>query len=87
MKYQIIVDSCSDLNLDYLDGSEIGLKIVPLKINVGEKEYVDEQGVNIEEMLKGIKVPKTKSSSACPSPEAFLKEFDNAEYTFVVTIT
>ena len=87
MKYQIIVDSCSDLNLDYLDGSEIGLKIVPLKINVGEKEYVDEQGVNIEEMLKGLKMPKVKSSSACPAPGAFLKEFDNAEYTFVVTIT
>ena len=87
MKYQIIVDSCSDLNLDYLDGSEIGLRIVPLKINVGEKEYVDEQGVNIEEMLKGLKMPKVKSSSACPAPEAFLKEFDNAEYTFVVTIT
>ena len=28
-----------------------------------------------------------KSSSACPAPESFLKEFDNAEYTFIVTIT
>lgn len=87
MKYQIIVDSCSDIDADYLDGSEIGLRIVPLKINVGEKEYVDEQGVDIEEMLKNLKTPKIKSSSACPAPEAFLKEFDKSEYTFVVTIT
>ena len=87
MKYQIIVDSCSDLDKNYLDGTGIGFKIVPLIINVGDKEYVDVEGCNIDEMLAGIKVPKTKSSSACPAPEAFKKEFGNAEYTFVVTIT
>ena len=87
MKYQIIVDSCSDLDENYLDGTDIGFKIVPLKINVGDKEYVDEKGVNIEEMLKGLKTPKIKSSSACPAPEAFEREFDNADYTFIVTIT
>lgn len=87
MKYQIIVDSCSDLDKNYLDGTGIGFKIVPLIINVGDKEYVDVEGCNIDEMLAGIKVPKTKSSSACPAPEAFKKEFGSAEYTFVVTIT
>ena len=87
MKYQIIVDSCSDLDENYLDGTGIGFKIVPLKINVGDKEYVDEKGINIEEMLKGLKMPKAKSSSACPAPESFEKEFKNADYTFVVTIT
>ena len=86
MKYQIIVDSCSDLDENYLDGTGIGFKIVPLTINVGGKEYVDVKGVDIDEMLSSLKT-KVKSSSACPSPEAFLKEFPNAEHTFVVTIT
>lgn len=87
MKYQIIVDSCADLDNNYLDGTGIGLKIVPLTINVGDKEYVDLEGVNIDEMLNELKTPKIKSSSACPSPESFEREFQNAEYTFVVTIT
>lgn len=87
MKYQIIVDSCSDIDKNYLEGTGIGLKIVPLTINVGENEYVDEGDVKIEEMLKNLRTPKVKSGSACPSPEAFKEEFDKADYTFVVTIT
>lgn len=87
MKYQIIVDSCSDIDKYYLEGTGIGLKIVPLTINVGDNEYVDEGDVKIEEMLKNLKTPKIKSSSACPSPQAFKDEFDKADYTFVVTIT
>ena len=78
MKYQIIVDSCADLDDNYLDGTGIGLKIVPLTINVGDKEYVDLEGVNIDEMLNELKTPKIKSSSACPSPESFDNEFQNA---------
>ena len=61
MKYQIIVDSCSDLDKNYLDGTGVDLKIVPLTINVGENEYVDEGDVKIEEMLKNLKTPKIKS--------------------------
>lgn len=87
MKYQIIVDSCSDIDKYYLEGKGIGLNIVPLTINVGDNEYVDEGNVKIEEMLKNLKTPKIKSSSACPSPQAFKEEFDKADYTFVVTIT
>ena len=87
MKYQIIVDSCSDLDKNYLDGTGIGFKIVPLTINVGDSEYVDEEGIEIEQMLEKLKVPKIKSGSACPAPESFKREFGNADYTFVVTIT
>ncbi len=87
MKYQIIVDSCSDLNEDYLNGTGIGFKIVPLTINVGDSEYVDIAGCDVDGMLNKLKTPKIKSSSACPAPETFKKEFDNADYTFVVTLT
>lgn len=86
MKYQIIVDSCSDLQSDYLKDKNIGFKIVPLTINVGEKEYIDDDSINVKAMLEDMKKNK-KSSSACPAPQSFLDEFDKAEYTFVVTIT
>ncbi len=86
MKYQILVDSASDLMSDYLVDSEIGFKVVPLTINVGEKEYVDNDSLDIQKMLDDMHANK-KSSSACPAPESFMREFDNAEYTFIVTIT
>lgn len=86
MKYQILVDSASDLLSDYLADSEIGFKVIPLTINVGDNEYVDNDDLDIKKMLDDMHASK-KSSSACPAPESFLKEFDNAEYTFIVTIT
>ena len=86
MKYQILVDSASDLLSDYCKDENIVFKVIPLTINVNDKEYVDNDSLNIEEMLKDMHSTK-KSSSACPAPESFLQEFDNAEYTFIVTIT
>lgn len=86
MKYQILVDSASDLLSNYINDDDIGFKVIPLTINVNDKEYVDNDNLNIEEMLKDMHSSK-KNSSACPAPESFLQEFDNAQYTFIVTIT
>lgn len=85
-KYQILVDSASDVNNDYLNDSEIAFKVIPLTILVNDKEYIDDNNLDTEAMLKDMHSSK-KNSSACPAPQSFLQEFDNAEYTFVVTIT
>ena len=41
MKYQILVDSASDLKSNYIENENIGFKVIPLTINVNETEYVD----------------------------------------------
>lgn len=86
MKYQILVDSASDLKSDYLKDEEIGFKVIPLTININDVEYVDNDELDCEKMLADMHESK-KNSSACPAPESFLSQFDNAEYTFIVTIT
>lgn len=86
MKYQILVDSASDLRQDYLKEPNIGFKVIPLTILVNDQEYVDDDNINPEELLEAMHASK-KNSSACPAPQSFLQEFDNSEYTFVVTIT
>lgn len=86
MKYQILVDSASDLTDDYIKDENIGFKIIPLTIRTGEQEFVDDNTLDIAKMLEQMHANK-KSSSACPSPESFLETFSNAQYTFVVTIT
>ncbi len=85
-KFQILVDSASDLKNDYLDGLDIGFKVIPLTIHAGEKEFVDDDNIDIDAMLEAMHACK-KSTSACPAPQSFLDEFDKAEHTFVVTIT
>lgn len=87
MKYQILVDSASDLSNNFLDKEkDIGFKVIPLTILANGKEFVDTDDVNIDEMLENMHQCKT-NSSACPAPQSFLEEFDNADYTFIVTIT
>ena len=86
MKFQIITDSCSELKNDYINDKDIGFAVVPLIINVGDKEFVDDDNIDCKEMLEEMKKAK-KSSSACPAPQSFLDLFDKAEYNFVVTIT
>ncbi len=86
MKFQILVDSASDLLSNYIVDENIGFKVIPLTINVNDVEYVDNDQLDITQMLKKMHEFK-KSSSACPAPESFLQEFDNADYTFIVTIT
>ena len=73
-KFQIIVDSASDLKSDYLQDEEIGFSVVPLTINVSDREYVDNDNIEIEKMLKDMHESK-KSSSACNAPQSFLQEF------------
>lgn len=86
MKYQILVDSASDLKSDYIQDQNIGFKVIPLTININDQEYIDNDDLDCEQMLKDMHESK-KNSSACPAPESFLQNFDSAEYTFIVTIT
>ncbi len=86
MKFQIIVDSCSELSSNYIKDENIGFNVVPLTINVGETEFVDNDKLDCKVMLEEMKKTK-KTSSACPAPQSFLELFDKAKYTFVVTIT
>lgn len=86
MKFQILVDSASDLKNDYIQDKDIAFKVIPLTILTDDKEHIDNDNIDINQLLADMHAAK-KTSSACPAPESFLKEFDNADYTFIVTIT
>ena len=87
MKFQILVDSSSDMNDDYLKDSDIGFKSVPLHIYIGEQEFIDDKNLDTSELMSTFYSSKEKAHTACPSPEAWLQYFDDAEYTFIVTMT
>ncbi len=86
MKWNIVLDSSCDLTKKDAEG-DIGISIVPLSILVGDKEFVDDESLNVDDLLKAMTIEKKASSSACPSPESFFSEFEKAENTFCFTMT
>lgn len=80
---RFITDSCSDM-IQTEGGNFVS---VPLVISTDEKEYVDDEYLDIREMLDDLSVYKGKSGTACPSVESWLHAFEGADTIFVVTMT
>lgn len=87
MKYGIVVDSSCDLKKLEWGGDEIDYTRVPLKLDVGEKEFVDDDTLDLDAFLEELYSYKGKTGSAAPSPAAWLAAYEKSECVFVFTIT
>ncbi len=87
MNYKIIIDSSCDLKNDYLSNTGVQLAVVPFTVNVGEKEFVDNEGVDTGELLTALESFSGKPVSACPAPQAFLDHLTGADKYFIITIS
>ena len=87
MKYKIIADSSCDLNANYLKDTGIDFDLAPLTLNVNNKEFVDNESLDITEMLSCMHSFKGKSTSACPSPNDYEEKMTGADKYFIVTIS
>lgn len=83
MNVKIVADSSA--NLLAFDG--IPYASVPLKIVTAQREFVDEAGLNTDEMLCYIEGYSGKSGTACPGVGEWVEAFGDAEYVFTVAIT
>ena len=83
MDYKIVMDSAGDLK--EMEGAEFAN--VPLKILAGEREFVDNETTDVEEMVDYMSKFVGKSSTACPSTGEYLEAFGDAEDVYCVTIT
>lgn len=87
MKWNIIGDSACDLfAIDDLGENE-RFATVPMKIQVGEKEFVDDEFLDVPEMMKEMREYEGRTGSACPSPNDWANEFMKADMTIAITIT
>lgn len=87
MKFEICVDSSSNLLSNHIVDDEVGFDVVPLTIRVGNEEYVDDDNLNVPEFLKKVESTSEVCKSACPSPQDFLNNYEKADYTICVTIS
>lgn len=83
MEFKIVADSSSDI----LFLEDIPFSSAPLKIITEEKEYVDNEALDVKNMIEQLSIYKGKSSTACPSPSDWLENFGDSKYVFCITIT
>lgn len=87
MKFKIIVDSSSNLlNSYYQDKKDVAFKVVPLTIRIGQEEFIDNDELDVNRMLDVLRL-NDGGQSSCPSPNDYLRELNEAEYSFIITIT
>lgn len=85
MDYKIVVDSCTDLPTQLKE--DTSFKIIPLSLMVDEKVFVDNSEFNQKEFLRVMKASPNSPKSACPSPDDYMKEYNNEGDTYVVTLS
>lgn len=82
-KFKIVTDSSADM--DTFEG--VDFASAPLKIITANKEYIDDENLNVEEMVNDLRTYKGKSSTSCPNTEDWIEAFGDAERIFCITIT
>jgi DegV family protein with EDD domain len=83
MSFRIVADSSCDIF--QLEG--IDFTSVPLKISTDNREYIDDEHLNIENMINELKEHKGRSYTSCPNASEWERAFGDDEYVFAVTIT
>ena len=87
MTWNIVSDSSCDLRMAGFESDRVRFETVPLRLQVGEKEFVDNDELEVPELLAAMAAEKTASSTACPSPAAFARAFEKGDKTVCFTIS
>ncbi len=85
MNYQLIVDSCCELTDDLKES--LNAISIPLKITIGDKEYIDDNNLDIDNFLSVLKNVKVLPKSSCPSPGDYADAYINSNADFIFTVT
>lgn len=85
MDYKLVADSSCDLNDELRERLDIGL--VPLKIDVEDKSFIDDGSLDIIPLIEAMKNSKKGIMTSSPSPADFMKYYEKAENIFTITIS
>ncbi|MBR6572437.1 MAG: DegV family protein [Clostridia bacterium] len=82
-KIKIVADSSANI----LNLNNISFSAAPLKIITNELEFVDDEKLDANDMVKWFDNYKGKSKTSCPNPSDWINAFGDANEVFCVTIT
>ncbi len=83
--WNIIADS----SCDYLpeDTEDIHFSKVPFILNIEDRQYLDTEDLDVEEMLSAMEASDEVCRTACPSPYDWYEQFKLPGSVFAVTIS
>ena len=87
MIWNIVSDSSCDMRTSDFHSDRVLFHSVPLRIQVGDLEFVDDDALEVPEMLLAMAAEKSASSSSCPSPADFARAFEAGDCTVCFTIS
>lgn len=82
---KIVTDSTSDLSLEEV--KKLGVELVPLKVNFGEKSYFDKIELTSEEFLKKLTTEKVHPTTTLANPDQFVQIFNKFPKDDIIVIT
>lgn len=82
-KIKIVADSSANL----LSLKNVDFSSAPLKVITAEKEFVDDEALNLGAMVEYFSQYKGKSKTSCPNPADWVDAFGDADDVFCVAIT
>lgn len=87
MTWNIVCDSSADLPTEKESSGSVRYTSVPLRLLVGEREFVDDESLSVPHLLECMREEKSVSSTACPSPAAFAEAFSQTDCAICFTIS
>ena len=87
MAWMIVSDSSCEIRELQHPAPGVQFALVPFKIRIGEREYVDLPTLNVPQMLQAMTDYNGASTSACPSPEEWAEYFLQADKVIALTIS
>ncbi len=85
MKIKVVADSCCDLLPKDVEG--VSYSSVPMTIQIDGQNYSDTEDLDVNDTLARMNSSTAISTTACPSPGDFAKEFIQEAITFCVTVS
>lgn len=85
MSYKIIGDSCTDLPKSMK--TEEHFVHVPLSIQIENEIIIDDETFNQKSFIQKMNASKECPKSSCPSPEAYMREFEGADDIYIITLS
>lgn len=85
MSMRIVADSCCDVSPEV--EKQTGIELVPLTIQIGDKEFRDDKNLDIDGLIEDMKNSPIAPKTACPSPQDFIESYKGDGSVFVVILS
>ena len=82
-KIKIVADSSCDM----FELKHTEFETAPMKVITAEREFIDDENLDVDGMVDYLFHIKGKSKSSCPNTNDWLEAFGDADEIYCVTIT